>query len=176
MNIILAFVTSVNGKITKGNDPDIYSWTSKEDSELFFGWIKENNAIIMGSGTYEAAREKIKRNPGKLRIVMTRNPEKYAAEQMPDVLEFTSKTPQEIVADLESRGYLQALHVGGSQAAALFLKENLINTLWLTLEPYIFGEGEQLFEMAELENKLKLLSYEQLNEQGTILLKYNLGG
>ncbi len=176
MKIILAFVTSTNGKITKGSDPDIYKWTSSEDSERFFGWIKENKAIIMGSGTYDANKEKIKRNPGKLRIVMTHNPEKYATEQIPDVLEFTDKSPQEIVADFERRGYTQALHLGGSQAASVFLKENLINELWLTLEPYIFGEGQPLFEMVGLERKLKLLSTEQLNDQGTLLLKYNLGG
>ena len=60
MKVIMVAVSSINGKITKGKDPNIYSWTSKEDSNFFFSLIKKHNLIVMGSKTYEAARRIIK--------------------------------------------------------------------------------------------------------------------
>jgi len=85
MKIIMVAVSSLNGKLTKGKDPNIYSWTSKEDSKLFFSLIEKNNLIVMGGKTYEAARKIIKHKKNKLRIVLTRNPEKYFKETIKGV-------------------------------------------------------------------------------------------
>lgn len=46
MKVILAAVSSLDGKITKGRDPNFYSWTSKEDAKLFFLLIKKHNLIV----------------------------------------------------------------------------------------------------------------------------------
>jgi len=64
--------------------------------------------------------------------------------------------------------------VGGGQIAALFLKAQLIDELWLTIEPRIFGIGASFVNDEKLNIELKLLSCEQANEQGTLILKYKV--
>lgn len=174
MKVIMVAVSSLNGKITKGEDPNIYSWTSKEDSELFFSLIAKNNLIVMGSKTYEAARKIIKHKKNKLRIVLTRNPNKYLDQVIKGILEFTSENPSELIKKLESRGYRKMLLVGGSEINALFLRKNLVNEICLTLEPKIFGKGQGLVSEENLDVKLKLVSIKKLNSQGTLLLKYRV--
>lgn len=174
MKITMVAVSSLNGKITKGEDPNIYSWTSKEDSEFFFSLIKENNLIVMGSKTYEAAKSLIKHEKNKLRIVLTRNPKKYLNQAKNGMLEFISENPPELIKKLESRGYSRMLLVGGSETNALFLGQNLINEIYLTIEPKLFGNGKNLVKDDDLDKQLKLVNVKRLNDQGTLQLKYKI--
>ena len=94
MKVIVAMVMSVDGKTTKWDETNIYTWTSPEDQKQFFSLIEENNAIAMGRKTYSAAKHLIKLSPLKLRIILTQKPELY--EDIPGQLEFRSN-PKEIV-------------------------------------------------------------------------------
>ena len=174
MKVIMVAVSSLNGKTTKGKDPNIYSWTSKEDTDFFFSLIEKNNLIVMGSGTYEAARKVIKLKKNKLRIVLTRNPRKYSEETKKDMLEFTNDTPLELIKKLENRGYNQMLVVGGGTINSLFLKSKLVDEIYLTIEPKIFGQGQELINEENLDSNLKLINIKKLNKQGTLLLKYEV--
>lgn len=174
MKVIMVAVSSVNGKITQGQDSNIYSWTSKEDSELFFSLIGKSNLIVMGSRTYEAARKFIKHRKNRLRVVMTRNPRKYLKETISGMLEFTSENPSELIKKLESRGYRKMLLVGGAEINALFLRQNLVNEIYLTIEPKLFGNGKNLLKKDDFEKQLKLVSVKRLNDQGTLQLKYKI--
>lgn len=174
MKIAMVSVSSLNGKITKGQDFNVYSWTSKEDSEFFFSSIARNNLIVMGSKTYEAARKIIKHKKNKLRIVLTRNPNKYLGQIIKGILEFTNESPLELVRRLEDRGYKKMLVVGGGTINSLFLKSKLVNEIYLTIEPKIFGTGKSLIKEENLDASLKLISFKKLNKQGTLLLKYKI--
>lgn len=174
MKVVMAAVSSINGKITKRNDPDIYSWTSKEDSKLFFSLIEKNNLIVMGSKTYEAARNIIKHKKNKLRVVLTRNPEKYLGQTIRGGLEFTNENPLKLIKRLESRGYKKMLLVGGSEINALFLKSKLVNEIHLTIEPKIFGSGKSLIVDENLDISLKLVSIKKFNKQGSLHLVYTI--
>lgn len=46
MKIILLAVTSVDGFITRKNDPDIYKWTSVEDQALFLKKLKKQSSYL----------------------------------------------------------------------------------------------------------------------------------
>lgn len=174
MKIIMVAVSSVNGKITKDSDPNIYSWTSKEDTNFFFSLIEKNNLIVMGSKTYDAAKRFIKNKKNKLRIVLTKNPKKYSKEIIKGMLEFENKKPLELIESLESKGYKQMLLVGGGQINALFLKSKLVDEIYLTLEPKIFGVGKNLVSEENFNISLKLISIKKLNKQGTLHLKYRV--
>lgn len=173
MKVTAVFVSSVDGKITHGNDPDIYKWTSKEDSDHFFSLLNQYNLIIMGSKTYEAARSKIKLSPSKLRIVVTKNPRKYKKEEQKDIIEFIDESISHVIPNLEKRGYKKALFVGGCNLFGELLQLNLVNELYLTIEPYLFGKGLPLIEK-EIVPKVSLVLEEvdKLNDKGTLLLKY----
>src|SRR3989344_805162 len=171
MKVIMVAVSSLNGKITKGKDSNIYSWTSKEDSKLFFSLIKKHNLIVMGSKTYEAARKIIKHKKNKLRVVLTRNPEKYLTEAKRGMLEFTDENPQKLVNRMKNKGYKKMLVVGGGLTNALFLKSKLVNEVYLTIEPRLFGVGTNLLNEKNIDVQLRLTSIMKLNKQGTLHLK-----
>jgi len=170
----MVMVSSVNGKITRGEDPDIYSWTSKEDADFFFSLLNQHNLIVMGSITYEAARNKIKPDKERLRVILTRTPEKYAKDAIRGKLEFTSESPKKLVKRFEKGGYNTMLLVGGGKTNALFLEASLVNEIYLTVEPKLFGMGKSLIAEGNFTKNLKLQSVKKLNEQGTLLLKYNI--
>lgn len=172
MHITLAMVMSTDGKITKWFNPHIHEWTSKEDQEHFAKLIERNELIIMGRKTYDVAKKMVKHIPGKLRIIITSKPNDFANEAIPDQLEYTNESPVQLVSRLEKKGYSHALLVGGSEINALFLKENLIDELILTIEPILLGKGNAIMSEIELVNNLQLLSVEKINEKGTLLLRY----
>ena len=174
MNITLALVTSVNGKLTRGTSTNIYEWTSKEDRQYFFSLIDAYSLIFMGRKTYEASKSVIRLKPGTLRIVLTRQPERYVQETVPRQLEFSADSPKVLVKRLEKAGYKEALVVGGSGVASGFLRAKLVDTVNMTLEPYLFGTGVQFLDRMGLNVSLQLMSYKQLNARGTLLLTYNV--
>ena len=173
MRLILVMVMSANGKTTNGDSPSIYTWTSPEDRAYFFSLIQDNDVIIMGRKTYEAAKPVMKLQPGKLRIVMTNQPAVYENQTVPGQLKFTKDSPTQIVNSLASDNYEQALLVGGSQINHQFLKDKLVSELWLTIEPHLFSSGNPLIA-EEFATSLELQSIEQLNDRGTLLLKYTV--
>lgn len=176
MKIILLVVSSINGKITRGNEPDIYKWTSSEDQDIYFGKITRAKLIVMGRKTYEQAKHLMKHNASRTRVVMTRNPRKYAGVAVPHVLEFTSDTPAKIVERFEKRGVREALVVGGQEINHAFLEAGLVSELYVTLEPHIFGTGKSMFQEKSLDVSVKLKKTEILNKKGTVLLMYKVEG
>lgn len=174
MKTCLALVSSVNGKLTDGTSSTIYDWTSKEDQQHFFSLIDEYSLIVMGRKTYEASKSVIRLRRDKLRIVMTKSPDRYQLFAVPGQLEFTNETPKSLMKRLNAKGYSKALVVGGNEVAALFLQSNLINTISLTLEPYLFGDGIQFIRSRNLKVDLRLMNIKRLNTKGTILLCYKV--
>jgi dihydrofolate reductase len=174
MNITLALVSSVNGRITRGKETGVTAWTSPEDQAHFLGLVSEHALIFMGKDTYEAAKGHIKLQEGKLRIVFTHTPETYEQQTVPGQLEFTSDSPSVRIAALEALGYTDALCVGGSGLARQFFQEKLITSLALTIEPTLFGSGTPLIQEGNMDISLQLTSYDKLNDRGTLLCIYRV--
>lgn len=172
VKVILAMVMSADGKTTKWNNPKIYEWTSKEDQNHFFSLIKKNKVIIMGRKTFIAAKSVMKLSPTKLRIILTKTPEKYANLKVAGQLEFTNDSPEVLIKKLKNRGYTQVLLAGGEHVNVNFFKAKLINEVWLTIEPTIFGSGNNLVTDEKIDTSLQLKAIKKLNNKGTILLKY----
>lgn len=167
-------VSSVNGLTTHQEDPHIYHWTSQEDQEQFFALIEKSSCIVMGRNTYEHAKDMMKHRPGRLRVILTKNPSHYRSSTISDQLEFTSDQPKILLNRLQERGFQEVLLVGGGSANASFLQEHCIDEVWVTIEPLLFPTGTPLFAEGVAKTKLELLSLGRLNDKGTILLKYNL--
>jgi len=172
MKTILIFVSTLDGKITKWGDPKIRSWSSKSDQEYFDKTWNSIRVIVMGSGTY--IPYPIEPDSKHLFIVMTRKPEKYKEKEVPGQIEFTSESPYHIVSRIKKAGEQKLLVVGGAQIATAFLKQELIDELWLTIEPKIFGIGASFVTEEKLDINLKLISSETINEQGTLITKYQI--
>lgn len=166
-------VLSVDGKSTKHDLPD-QSWASSEDQQHLSKLISENNLILMGGKTYELAKSHIKTSEGKLRVVVTHSPEKYSADFTPGQLEFVSGSVLEIVQSLEDRGFEKMLLLSGENLNKEFFENSLIDEIYLTVEPKVFGSGKGMVAVSDLDVQLQLLGMEKLNEQGTLMLHYQV--
>jgi dihydrofolate reductase len=124
----------------------------------------------MGSNTFNA--DTFKPSPNHQLIIMTRHHDKYKSREVPGQLEFTNESPVDLTARFKSKGHKQMLVIGGPHVATSFLKEQLIDELWLTIEPKIFGTGGNFATGANLDINLRLLHFEKVNEQGTLITKY----
>jgi dihydrofolate reductase len=174
IKVILAIVASLDGKTTKGDIINQYKWASKEDQEHFFSLISSNNLIVMGRKTYEASKPVIKLEKGKQRIVLTKNPEKFKKDEVEGQLQFSGESVQALIKRSEKQGYRKMLLVGGSGVNTLFFKNKLIDEIWITVEPKVFGTGNGLVDQIKMDVQLSLISIKRLNKNGTLLIKYRV--
>ena len=174
MKLTMTMLASVDGKTTLGDNQNVYSWSSIEDQKYFFSLIKKNNLIVMGRASYDASKPVIKIEKSKLRIVLTHSPKKHLNQTIKGQLEFTDESPEKLVKRLSLLGYKKMLLVGGGTINGLFLIQNLVDELYLTIEPKIFGSGKSIVEGQLLNKSLRLVSVKKINETGTLLLKYKV--
>lgn len=167
MKVILLMALSADGYITKHEDA-LVDWTSKEDKKHFVAVTKKAGALIYGSKTFAFHNKAL---PGRLNVVMTRDPD--ASRNEPGVLEFTNQQPAEILQDLEARGFKEVVLAGGSEINALFLREGLVDELYLTVEPFLFGSGKRLTKDMHLDVPLELIETSMLNAH-SVLLHYRV--
>lgn len=163
---------SLNGFITNGSDTDVTKWTSKEDKSHFKASKAESNLIVMGKNTYLAMRDSMVIDDKTLRVVLARDLSEFLHETIDGKLEFSNLEPKQLEDWLEDLGYENMLLAGGSYVYSAFLDAGLINELQITVEPVIFENGTPLFSDLKSMKKLKLVSSQQLNPTGTLLLSY----
>lgn len=161
--IAIAAVT-VDGKIARNNH-ELVRWTSKEDKEFFRRETARIGLMILGNATYDTFPAPL---PNRRHIVMTRSLEgkKFISGQV----EFTTDAPQAILEKLAMEGIKEVVIAGGSSIYSLFIKEKVLDELWVTFEPKLFGEGIGVVSGIG-DCSLRLLSYEKLNAD-SLLCKY----
>lgn len=172
MKVILVFVSTLDGKVTKWDDPDVRKWSSGEDKDHFSRIWKDSKLIVMGSKTYLESTPKA--SGRHLFHVMTSHPPDFSDQEVPGRIEFSAESPAELVSRFEKEGYNEMLVVGGPKVSASFLKERLADELWLTIEPRIFGSGLNLGGEEKLDISLELTSCLKVNTQGTLITKYSI--
>jgi dihydrofolate reductase len=171
MRVTLATVMSVDARITQGETVKTTFWRSVEDGIVLKELIGKHQVLVMGRHTYETVHPKP--NDRHLQVILTTQPEKYADQAVPGSLEFVSLQPQQLIDLLETRGYTSMLLLGGSSNIP-FLEAGVVDELYLTIEPAIFGEGLLLADTLPAAISLRLLRSKQLNRQGTLLLHYEV--
>ncbi len=149
---------TLDGKIAKSTDHPA-TWTSKADKKIFVEETKKAAVIIMGKTTYDTIGKPL---PDRLNIVMDFKVDE--SKNIPNSLEYTSLQPKELLQELEQRGFKQVIIGGGSAINGLFLSQGLIDEIWLTLEPKIFGQGLPLFTGADLDLNLELIEVKHLDK------------
>lgn len=169
LKVTLIAAISIDGFIAPANKEALPSttWTSKEDWQFFTRQSKAIGTMILGSKTFETIKRAL---PERQMIVMTSHQEKYSEFQDPSLI-FTGESPEEILSKLAKQGVREVALCGGSQIYTLFMQQNLVDELILTVEPYVFGQGIKLFN-ENLDQKFTLLKQEKLNEDGTTVFFY----
>lgn len=70
-------------------------------------------------------------------------------------------------------GHTEILLIGGGTTNGLFLKDNLIDEMFLSVHPIILGDGIRLFEGVEKILKLETLGAKILSE-GLVQIHYRI--
>lgn len=160
MKLILYMAVTANGFVA--TEEGATDWVSQEDWERFRKISKETGVVIIGRTTYEAMiEEKTFPLPDCLNVVMTREAPTNGA--MKNVV-FTDKSPEEVLEDLAKEGFDSALLAGGGELNGSFMADGLVDEVYLTLEPVVFGEGVKLFGSGFFRRELDLLGVEKVSD------------
>jgi len=62
---------------------------------------------------------------------------------------FTNKTPQEVVSMAEEQKFKQIMLIGGMELVTSFMKEDLIDEIWLSVHPILIGNGLSIMDKFE---------------------------
>jgi dihydrofolate reductase len=156
MKVILYMATSANGHIAKQNDDT--SFVSEVEWKSFDKMGRAAKNTIMGRKTYDVCR-KIGQIPfpDRLNIVVSK-------KKLQDPRVTHCKSPQEALQLIKKKGYKTALVGGGGELNASFLQANLIDEIYLDIEPVLLGKGIKLFADCKTETKLKLLGMKKLSK------------
>jgi dihydrofolate reductase len=169
------------------------AWTSQQDQRFFHQRTKQAGVVVMGRRTFTTIGRPLS---DRLNIIYTHFDRQDFLERYPRLQELevkpvrpeakggwqlTSAQPQDLINKLQQQGFEQVAICGGNSIYSQFMQANLIDTLYLTIEPILFGQGVSLFKKSlkfDLKSKphpqLKLISQQQLNEQGALLLEYEV--
>ena len=86
--------------------------------------------------------------------------------------EMTTKSPLELVDELKKRNFSEVAICGGAEIYSMFMEADVVDYLYLTIEPIIFGNGIRLFT-TDMSHRL-ILENVSSTESGTIFLEYKV--
>ena len=166
MKAILYLAQTVNGYIAKENGDTPWS---KEEFSAFYSCVKRARNLIIGRKTFLVMKSGELGNCGyPFTVVVTRSLKKISHKNCE-----AAKSPKEALKILKKRGFDQAIIGGGSKLATSFLKQGLIDEIYLDIEPLIFGKGIQIFQKTGITSKLKLVKTVRLSKN-SVRLHYKI--
>lgn len=156
---------SLDGRISLTNKT-IPRWTSKEDWQFFQKSLARVDAVVVGRNTYQAAKERLRR---RNTFVLSNRPKTLARR---GTVSFVNPANVNLAKLLKK--YKSVAMLGGAAVFSFMLKAKLLDEIFVTVEPLIFGRGKEMFRMARGITRVSLLSVKRLNRAGTILLHYQI--
>jgi len=157
---------SMNGMIAKSNDDT--SWISKEEWDSYSLATRTAGCLIVGRRTYH---------------ILTNQPEFAELKDVKIVAvseeDFTTLAPNHFVAHSPRealdllKDFKEVIVAGGGTLNASFLAENLVDEIYLDIEPIIIGEGIPIFKGKDFEQKMELIGQRKITDN-EIQLHYRI--
>lgn len=159
----IAAVT-LDGKIG-ANEKHFSNWTSKEDKKFMRALLDTCDVIIVGNNTYKTALKPLsKRNC----VVLTRSVK--TTQKVSEKLLYLNTKFSDLKKTIQKAGYKKIAVLGGAQTYSYCLEHGMLDDLYLTIEPVIFGGGVPLFAGKFKLRKTKIVSMKKLNKRSTFLV------
>src|SRR3989344_3014862 len=156
---------SIDGRIARGKKSGT-NWTSREDWNFFQQALAKMDAVIVGRNTYEIAKTKLKR---RNTIVLT----SQSALKQNGSATFLNSVKHNLVKFLREKKHKKVAIVGGGKIYDYCLRHQMLDELFITIEPYVFTSGVSMFLGKEFKKyPFMLVSVKKLNKKGSLLLKY----
>lgn len=166
MKYFAVVAVTIDGKIAR-LDKGGSDWSSPEDKDFLRGKLNDSDVIIVGNTTYENYRKPL----AKRKCVVFTRKVQTIKEENPNLV-YLNPGNYDFEQYLKSKGYQNVCLLGGAHTYGFFLEKNLIDELFITIEPLVFGDGISLFDRAVPDKTFKLESMSRLNEKGAVLLHY----
>ncbi|MEK7067949.1 MAG: dihydrofolate reductase family protein [Patescibacteria group bacterium] len=164
---IIAAVT-IDGKIAKNNH-QFTDWTSPEDKDFLHQQLDKSDCVIVGNNTYKISHQPLSRRNC---LVFTKSVD--AVRPAGKLCLYVNPAKVNLEKLVKQKSYRRIAVLGGMQVYSWFLQQRLVDDIYLTIEPVIFGAGLSLFDvkLKKILKNFKLISVRRLNKTGTILLHY----
>ena len=157
MKVILYMAITINGLIAKENDDT--SWISREEWDSYSLAVRTAGNVIVGRRTYS---------------ILTKQPEFSEFKDVKLVVvaeqDFQTLSPNHLVAHSPKEAlkllsdFGEVIVAGGGALNASFLEENLIDEIYLDIEPVVLGKGIPLFRDKDVERRLKFVGQKKISD------------
>jgi len=167
MKVILYMAMSLNGMIAKSDDDT--SWITQKEWDSYSAAVIKAGALIVGRRTYN---------------ILTKQPEfaelkdvklvAVSKEQNPELVSVNhsvAESPEEALNLLKD--FDEVIVAGGGILSCSFIEKNLIDEIYVDIEPKIITDGIPLFRGKEFEANLKLIGQKKISED-EIQLHYHV--
>ena len=148
--------TTINGYIAKEDHETPWS---DEEWDSFSSFIKERKNIIIGKNTYDLMKKENEFDKIGNPVVVVVSKNKIIDENIISV-----NSPKEAISILKEKGFSEIVIAGGGKLNSSFLKEKLIDEIYLDVESLIFGKGIKLFSDDDFDFKLRLLGIKTISK------------
>lgn len=157
MKVILYMAISLNGMIAKSDDDT--SWISKEEWDSYSLAVRTAGNLIVGHRTYNILTEQPEFSEFKdVKLVVVAQ-EDFQTLAQNHVVAHSPKEALKILSDFE-----QVVVAGGGALNASFVEENLVDEIFIDIEPIILGQGTPLFRDKIFERNLKLVGQKKISD------------
>jgi dihydrofolate reductase len=159
MKVIMYMAMTANGFIATKNDGT--DFVTKEESASYVAMVISAGNMIIGHRTYEILStqpefQKFLKAGVKI-VAMAR--EDFALK---DVKHTIAHSPQEALSLFAASDTI--IVAGGGITNLAFLEANLVDEIYLDIEPEIIGSGISLFKEGDFEKQLKFVGVKQLSD------------
>jgi len=168
MKVILYMATTLNGVIAKFDDSA--DFLTKEESASYVSKVKEAEALIVGKRTYGILSQQPEFQEflkAGVKIVAI----SHSNFELKDPNHEVAHSPTEALEILKE--FKTVILAGGGITNASFLAENLVDEIYIDIEPAVLGKGIPLFNGPDFDRPLKLLGTKKLSEN-EIQLHYEI--
>ena len=166
MKVFIIAALTADGYIGLDDAHRATSWTTKADKAFFVRRTKEAGSVVMGRKTFDTFGKPLK---DRRLIILTAAPDAITVESV----EGSSESPAELVARLASEGVRELAVCGGASVYSQFLAAGLVDEIYLTIMPKIFGTGVPLFGTQQ-DADLELIHSELLEDGNSVLVHYRV--
>lgn len=157
MKVILYMAISLNGLIAKSDDDT--SWISKEEWDSYSFTVRTAGNLIVGHRTYGILTKQPEFSEFKdVKLVVVAQKDFQTLAQN-HVVAHSPKEALKLLSNFE-----QVVVAGGGALNASFVEENLVDEIFIDIEPIILGQGIPLFRDKDFERKLKLIGQKKITD------------
>ena len=158
MNVILYMAISANGMIAKTSDDT--SWISKEEWNSYSVAVRKAGNLVVGRRTYTILTQQPEFSEFKDVVLVVVS--KEARIQLVSSKHHLTESPRAALDLLKN--FKEVVVAGGSILNNAFLAENLIDEIYLDIEPIIISKGIPLFCGDALEQTLDLIGLKKITD------------